>query len=422
MPLIPKSFAASAALVALTLMSCAGQKALVSGKETRINTRLLGAQQQPAVDLTPDRGVLVWSSSDGLQQQPEENGIYGQMLNAEGMPEGPDFLISETQKGSFSDPAVAMNAAGEYIVVWSAVLQNRPQSDKSWGIYARLYNSDGKPRGAAFAVNAPTRVSQESPDVGIDQEGNFTVVWSAYGDGDGAGIYAQRYDSSAFTRGEAFVINTETRGNQTKPSLSMTPTGESVVVWECEIPNGDREEICGQRYAAKGEPVGTQFQINVHTQDSQSDPAVTMNAAGDFAVAWSSEGQTKGADIYAQKYSAQGQALASPFLVNTFIESNQLTPDIAIDEAGNFTVVWASFRQGSYYSYLYGQSFDTEGKPIAKELMINDEEKGFSHAGPAIAVNPSGEYIVVWESDHQPGKRQNPNRADVYLKTYTKAK
>src|SRR5256885_13587760 len=57
-------------------------------------------------------------------------------------------------------------------------------------------------------------------------------------------------------------------------------------------------------------PAGTEFRVNTTTLNSQSNPAVAMDAGGGSVVAWET---TDGTGIRAQRYDAAGQPLGGEF-------------------------------------------------------------------------------------------------------------
>jgi len=71
-------------------------------------------------------------------------------------------------------------------------------------------------------------------------------------------------------------------------------------------------------YNAAGVAQGAEFRVNEYTARSQRASTIAMDAAGDFIVTWSSNGQDgSGYGIYAQRYDAAGTAQGGEFKVNT---------------------------------------------------------------------------------------------------------
>jgi hypothetical protein len=87
------------------------------------------------------------------------------------------------------------------------------------------------------------------PSVGSDASGNFLVAWHGNAqDGDGAGVFGQRYDSAGVAQGDEFQINSFTTGDQGFASVGATGTDRFVVVWESNGQDGDIFGVFGQRY------------------------------------------------------------------------------------------------------------------------------------------------------------------------------
>ena len=70
-------------------------------------------------------------------------------------------------------------------------------SDPTASIQGRRYDASGSPEGGEFQVNTYTISFQRIPSVAVDADGDFVVVWWSYGnfgsDTDGRSIHGQRY-------------------------------------------------------------------------------------------------------------------------------------------------------------------------------------------------------------------------------------
>jgi hypothetical protein len=77
------------------------------------------------------------------------------------------------------------------------------------------------PLGAEFRVNTQTLGSQSNLQVAVQPNGDFVVAWdSTSGDGNGAGVFGQRFDASGDTDGPEFQINTYTSDDQHIPRIA----------------------------------------------------------------------------------------------------------------------------------------------------------------------------------------------------------
>ena len=161
---------------------------------------------------------------------------------------GGEFLVNTETAGAQDVPEVAMDANGNFVVVW----RSSGQDGSSYGVYAQRYDSAGVAQGGEFLVNETTTDAQSMPDIAMDDAGNFTIAWhSNLQDGSGYGVYARQYDSAGNALTGEFLINTTTTNNQSNPSISMTPTGDFGVAWSG---NGitDTSGISVQRYQQGG--------------------------------------------------------------------------------------------------------------------------------------------------------------------------
>jgi len=85
-----------------------------------------------------------------------------------------------------------------------------------------------------FQVNTYTTSWQVEPAVASDAAGNFVVVWISQ-DGSGGGVFGQRYASTGSALGTEFQVNTYTTGDQGYPvAVSADAAGNFVVVWNSE--------------------------------------------------------------------------------------------------------------------------------------------------------------------------------------------
>jgi uncharacterized repeat protein (TIGR01451 family) len=85
-----------------------------------------------------------------------------------------------------------MDDGGDFVVAWDSYEQEGVGYES--GVYGQRYDGDGTPAGDEFHVNTYTTEAQERPRVAMDATGDFVIVWESHGqDEDGAGVYAQRY-------------------------------------------------------------------------------------------------------------------------------------------------------------------------------------------------------------------------------------
>ena len=260
----------------------------------------------------------------------------------------------------------------------------------------------GDPVGPEFRVNTFTTGFQNYPAVTANTSG-FVVTWFSAQDGLSYGVFGQRYASSGTPLGLEFRVNTFTTGDQVRPAVASDPLGNFVVAWQSDGQDGSGFGVFGQRYAGAGAPSGPEFRVNSFTTSGQSFPAVTADAAGNFVVVWESaleDGSVLG--VFGQRYAASGAPLGAEFRVNTYTTGSQYRPAMAADPSGNFVVVWAGAGQDGFGFGVFGQRYAASGVPLGPEFRVNTYTTD-NQFFPVVAADPAGNFVVAWISYGQDG-------------------
>ena len=306
-----------------------------TGAEFRANSYTTSFQDSPTVAMNgAGNFVVTWNSSG---QDGDLVGIYAQRYDANGSPIGSEFQVNTYTTGAQFNPVLAMNSSGNFLVVW----ESAGQDGSGYGIYAQRYAPNGAPAGGEFRVNSTTANHQFNSAVAMDAAGNCIIVWQSGGqDGSGDGIYGQRYDTGGNPLGSEFRVNTFTTNDQHHPAVAMDAAGNFVVVWSSMGQDGDVDGVFAQRYDGAGNPLGVEFQVNTYTTNIQFEPAVAIEPRGNFVVSWSSnlqDGSNLG--IYAQRYDHNGIRIGNEFRINTFTDSYQERSALAMTN-GRWVVAW----------------------------------------------------------------------------------
>jgi hypothetical protein len=284
-------------------------------------------------------------------------GVYAQRYNSLGVPQGSEFRVNTYTTNNQINPSVAMDNVGNFVVTW----QSNAQDVYGFGVYAQRYNSLGVPQGSEFKVNTYTKNDQMEPAISSDSNGNFVITWVSGQDGGRYGVYAQRYNSLGVPQGSEFRVNTYTKNDQMEPAISSDSNGNFVVTWQSNGQDGNGFGVYAQRYNSLGVPQGSEFRVNTYTTNWQRNPSIAMDYTGNFVITWDSNGQDGGDyGIYAQRYNSLGIPQGSEFRVNTYTTLTQKTPSVAMDNVGNFVVTWQSNQDGSGYG-VYAQRYNKNG-------------------------------------------------------------
>lgn len=384
------------ALVSVTRIAAA-QPAV--GAEFRVNTHTTSDQYNSAVAADADGNfVVVWVS---LYQDGDNSGIFGQRFDRLGNPRGNEFAVNTFTTAYQVGPAVAAHSSGNFVVVWSG--GGHEDGDKT-GVFARRYDASGAAQGAAFQVNTFVTDYQYGPDVAYQPSGEFVVVWQSYGalDGDGTGIFGQRFDTVGGMLGPEFQVNTVTTGYQTQAAVATTPAGGFVVVWSDDGQDGSSLGVFGQRFNAVGTAVGGEFRVNTYTPGDQADPDVAVDGAGNFVVVWNSvdqDGSSYG--VFGQRFDAAGNASGPEFRVNTSTMDRQERPSVTREADGHFVVTWTTTV--GLGEDVFGQRFDPNGVKVGLEFRVNTYTTSLQQTS-AVASLGAEKFVVTWTSIAQDGE------------------
>jgi hypothetical protein len=367
------------------------------GPEFRVNGYTTSYQILPSVAADPfGNFVVVW----GSWQDGSATGVFGQRYAGSGIPLGPEFRVNTFTAGFQTNPSVAADASGNFVVVW----ESNGQDGSNYGVFGQRYASSGVPLGPEFRVNTYTTNNQRNPSVAADPVGNFVMVWSSYTqDGVQDGVFGQRYASSGTPLGPEFRVNTWIFGNQTRPAVAADPSGRFVVVWDGPSPVlGGSDFIFGQRYASTGVPLGPEFRVSTYapyySYNRKRLGSVATDSSGNFMVVWASDNQDGSSwAVYGQRFASAGFPLGSEFRVNTHTASEQSHPSMAADSAGNFVVAWEDSGQDGFSFGVFGQRYASSGAPVGPEFRVNTYTTG-QQRNASVAADPSGNFVVVWQS------------------------
>jgi len=348
------------------------------GGEFQVNTYTTGNQYKVAVTRRDDGSfVVVWTS--GYSEDGDSEGVFAQRYSSDGTRLGSEFQVNTNTALSQYDPAITSDSVGNFVVVWTSYSFN----GDGQGVFGQRYDGSGRSLGTEFEVNTYTAGPQDHPAVASDQSGNVLVVWETFAK-DGTGtfdVFGQRYASNGAQLGTEFMVNTYTTGNQERPAVAIDGVGNSVVVWSSflESPTGQtsNQRLLGQRYSSNGTKAGSEFQVNTSTTGFPSYPSVSSSASGNFIVAWLAQG------VFGQRYASNGMRLGTEFQVNV---GSYCVPKVASDSASGFVAV-CGFP-------VLGQRYASNGAPLGTEFQASDA----SGSDPAVASDSTGGFVVVWTS------------------------
>jgi hypothetical protein len=306
-------------------------------------------------------------------------------------PLGGEFQVNSYTNDDQAQPTVAMDADGDFVVVWQSV-----EDGSGYGIFAQRWTSSGIASGAEFQVNTVTVGNQTFPDAGMDGGGSFVIGWlDARNSGD---VFVKRYDSAGVPQGGEVLVNSAfTGGSQNPPALATSDDGGFVVAWHSNLQDGSGNGVFAQRFDSAGAFQGVLFQVNTYTEANQEIPTAAMDADGDFVIAWRSfEQDGTGHGVFGQRFDSGGVAQAGEFQVNTVTAGSEYGASVAMDDDGDFAIAWrAPAHQDGSGTGISLQRFDPTGARLATEFRVNTHTMG-NQTAPAAAMRSNGDFLIAW--------------------------
>ena len=370
---------------------------ITTSEENQVNTTTADAQKVPAVAVAPDGSyVVTWQGEDA-----DKEGIFARVYDENGSPVTGEFQVNTVTSGKQKAPEVAIDNDGNFVIVW----QGEDADDE--GIFARVFDSAGTPQTGEILVNTVTADEQKAPDVTMDADGDFIVAWQGQ-DADKEGIYARVFDANGVAQTGEIAVNTTTADAQKEVSIAADDAGNFVVAWQGE--DADKEGIFARMFDNAGVATTGEIAVNNITSGKQKHPDVGMDSSGDFVVAWEGE-DAEDEGIFARRFDSSGAAQGTEFQVNTETDDSQKRPTVAMDDSGDFVIAWESEEQDGDKAGVFGQEYTSAGAKVGVEFQINtttdDDQKE-----AAIGMDASGNFVVAWQG-------QDTDKEGIFTRTYS---
>lgn len=338
--------------------------------------------------------------------------------------------VAATGRG-IQNAAVAVAGTGDFMIAWND-LDNLDGGVQSTGVYARIFEASGKPKGPAFLVHESRVGDQVRPKAAADERGNFVVVWQGGtfvrgsdvwpgGDGDGRGVFFQRFDRNGKRLGGTIRASRSTGGDQAYPNVAMEADGGFYVVWDhCR-----QIDFCSSlrvgRFSATGERRGKELDIPV-LGGSRAIPSPTIAVKpGGFAVGWTE---------YEGCYKFQLESF--PVVLHFTSSGRQIGEKFRLDDGNcddgtgwNLAALAASPAAGSSAAFFNGlarnsfQLFGSDGDPAGPRKVIGSRSSCVANQCEYItgaAMDSDGNFAVMWT--HELFEHPQPTRYSLQVQFF----
>ncbi len=351
------------------------------------NPELSVYQPQVAADADGDF-VVVWNGTDFDPGDPTHQ-ASARRYTREGVPIGEDFRLSPTSAFA-SSPDVAMDAAGNFVIVWSDTVTSGNDND-SYSIQMHRFNADGTPDGGPVQVNTLTAGAQRGPIVAMNSAGQGIVAWAGPD-------RARRFDATGALQGAEFAL-----GGVGLSSVAVSESGVAIAAWTESL------SAHAALFGADGTAIGTTFRL-----DDPLDPPlaalydvdVVFDSATTFLAIWSRADQVSGDDVFARmrRFDTSTQpptALGVEVSIPNSAGADRGAPwQVAVATDGRILVYWAPISDfgAQRTSTVSLRLYDSDLQPVETEFRLPDEPllAEVFPLYPSIASNGRGGFIAIW--------------------------
>ncbi len=296
-------------------------------------------------------------------------------------------LENDSTDGNQYRPALAVNReSGGFVSVWE------DDADKSGvhTIQARIFCAGGCSDIEQFSV-ASGSISQQNPDVAMDGEGNFVVVWQDAS----SEIFMRGFDASGRDLFSAQKVSQSEGGVKRNPAVAVAPDGSFVVAWEDASQNADRPQIMMRGFHRDASERFPEQNVSEDADGKRVSPDIACDADGFFVVTWQDDSDMNDVwQIKARGFLADATVRIAEFEVNTVGAGQQINPAIGMNESGRFFIAFEDDNDGNGKYLIMARGFDKSGTEILHDttLSASNEET----ADPTVCVARDGKAVFGW--------------------------
>lgn len=315
----------------------------------------------PVADLeSPDlaldgegRGVLV-----GIRERPDLGGaqVDAICLDAAGAARGAAVRVDggdispATRRPS--DPRVAMESDGRFVVVWTEFPRD-PAIPPS--VFFRRVDANCAPLGVVGDLGSVGSAGQRQPDIAIRWNGGFVITWVEGVERAAYRVLAQRFETDGAAAGAALAVTAAGRFGE-NPAVAVGRDGLIAIVWrggESSDAHGEDSEVASRIYTDDGLPLLLELALRPVREANVGSVDVAALDTG-FVAAWGENGCLEVCSgVFARAFHALGPA--GPDLQ---VNVNHSDPgDVAIAGAGGSEVllVWDELSEGGLPADIVGR-------------------------------------------------------------------
>jgi hypothetical protein len=317
--------------------------------------------------------IVVWTQGDGTRNNVWFNRFFAG-INAWGTAE----LLETDDSGNAQHPKMAMGANGNAIVVWeqndNIVSRKFDASTESWDSLKQLESGSGRSR---------------NPEVAIDGNGDAMAIWKQ-SDGLGDSLVASRYHKIS----DSWEVPTVIGVNASSWKLAVDTDGNAMVIM---LSSNDLWDVLfSRRYDVASnswldiEQLSSGFGYSDFFEliiDHNGVSTVVLNEESfDYDFNY----------IKSRQFNPDTGSWTDGFYFNLFGTSILWSSvAMAVDNNNNLLLVWSESAIGSKSS-IKSMFYDANDNTWSSPVLIEQNELGGAR-NPSVAFDGNNNAIVVWE-------------------------
>lgn len=280
-----------------------------------------------------------------------------------------DHLVNE---GSQNHGTVAMLRDGRFCVVWNSNAASLAGED-GLNVRARLFMADGSPLTDEFLVSPNSDLDQNTPSVATDGGQRFVVAWNEGDEANGYRPYYRLLDISGQLVTEPVALG-EASAQENFPSAAMTPDGRFIIVWSVFTGAGQNQLAAG--FDAKGRLFWGPRRMNMlaeNTVDLFGLPEVDVSPGGWVTAVWSYANAERGSAICFTEFDLTTGPVPGKreqlTAVSDRIRARSQRPSVSMNASGEFVLAWV-VRIENRPDRVYAQGFDRFAQPKTPSIEV----------------------------------------------------
>ncbi len=295
-----------------------------------------------------------------------------------------------------TNPSLALDRGNNISIAW---VDSRGGNQDIW--FSKSTNG-GQSFSPNVLVNLVTTNAQTEVHIAIDPVDPMLIhaVWTDTRTAGNPDIYyANSTDGGVSFNPSSRVNNDAGAAEQGSPAIAVAPNRDVHVVWRDARIAAKGMDI----YAARSTNRGASwiYPSNPVNDDSgnaaQQEPTIAVDGAGTIYVAWTDfRSGITAPDIYSARSNNAGVSFAANLKVNDDVGPVwQMSPSLAAN-GGKIVVAWADLRTVGSTNWDIYASASTDGLTWSANTKVNDDSLVSNQVTPSVAIDSAGDVFAAW--------------------------